>query len=252
MTDAEFSKTFQFNLVRYHQFHLTDRTTEPLDTHFVGYLVSGTAEIRTRRRKLLLRAGDVFYMPKGLLYQSLWYPAAGEEVRFYSFGFALFPTEKAYALQTLTPNEEAWQTLRDLCRCVPFREEGAGLLYRLLEQLRPTMTVSHPEKRHRKVEKAVEVMRRDPYVTVGEVAAYCGVSESGLYALFKSTLNETPNRVRRQILCERAKELLSTTDLTVEQISSQLSFSSSSYFRKVFYEHIGKTPREVYREARNI
>ncbi|MBQ1211258.1 MAG: helix-turn-helix domain-containing protein [Clostridia bacterium] len=95
-------------------------------------------------------------------------------------------------------------------------------------------------------------MRRDPYVTVGEVAAYCGVSESGLYALFKSTLNETPNRVRRQILCERAKELLSTTDLTVEQISSQLSFSSSSYFRKVFYEHIGKTPREVYREARNI
>ena len=92
LTDAEFSKTFQFNLVRYHQFHLTDRTTEPLDTHFVGYLVSGTAEIRTRRRKLLLRAGDVFYMPKGLLYQSLWYPEAGEEVRFYSFGFSLFPT----------------------------------------------------------------------------------------------------------------------------------------------------------------
>ena len=252
MTDAEFSKSFQFNLVRYHQTRVTDRTIDPLDTHFVGYLVSGTAEIRTRKGRLCLQAGDVFYMPKGLLYQSYWYPENDGEARFYSFGFAYFPTERSFALQKLTCDQTARERLDELCRCVPQRERGAGALYRFLEQVLPTMTVAHPEKRHRTVEKAIDRMRRHPHDTVRDVAEYCGISESGLYALFKSTLNETPNRVRRQILCDKAQELLCTTDMTVEQISSTLSFSSSSYFRKVFFEHVGKTPRQVYKEARNI
>ncbi len=54
----------------------------------------------------------------------------------------------------------------------------------------------------------------------------------------------SPNQYRQHILCERAMELLTTTDLTVQAISEQLRFSSPSYFRKVFFRCTGQTPRQ--------
>lgn len=42
-----------------------------------------------------------------------------------------------------------------------------------------------------------------------------------------------------------AKMLLRTTDLTVQQISEQLNFSSPSAFVQFFKKHTGKTPREI-------
>ena len=35
------------------------------------------------------------------------------------------------------------------------------------------------------------------------------------------------------------------TDKKIEEISSMLNFSSSSYFRKILKQHTGKTPREI-------
>lgn len=42
-----------------------------------------------------------------------------------------------------------------------------------------------------------------------------------------------------------AKMLLRTTDLTVQQISDQLNFSSPSAFVQFFKKHTGKTPRKI-------
>lgn len=42
-----------------------------------------------------------------------------------------------------------------------------------------------------------------------------------------------------------AKMLLRTTELTVQQISEQLNFSSPSAFVQFFKKHTGKTPREI-------
>ena len=59
----------------------------------------------------------------------------------------------------------------------------------------------------------------------------------------------TPNTQRQIILCERAVELLTTTDRPIEEISTALGFSSSAYFRKVMREHTGMTPREIRKNA---
>ena len=42
----------------------------------------------------------------------------------------------------------------------------------------------------------------------------------------------TPNQMRNQILLEKAKDILITTDMSVENISDYLQFSSPSYFKK--------------------
>lgn len=81
-----------------------------------------------------------------------------------------------------------------------------------------------------------------------QVASYCGVSQTALYNAFRQQLGITPNGMRQGILCEAARELLVTTGLSVEEISSRLGFSSSSYFRKVLFQHTGKTPLAIRKE----
>lgn len=46
-------------------------------------------------------------------------------------------------------------------------------------------------------------------------------------------------------MVQNALDLLAHTDLTIEEISSKVGFSSSNYFRKVFFDITGKTPKEV-------
>jgi len=98
------------------------------------------------------------------------------------------------------------------------------------------------------VHKATACMRQDPYAQIDQVARQVGISQSTLYSAFKKQLGITPNTMRQKILCEKARELLTTTSLSVEEVSSQLGFSSSSYFRKILQKHTGKTPLAIRKE----
>ena len=73
-----------------------------------------------------------------------------------------------------------------------------------------------------------------------------------MYHLLKTKLGKTPNRLRQEAKCQQAVKLLTCTDLSVEQISTQLGFSSSSYFRKIFHSKVHKTPTAYRKESRNI
>ena len=56
--------------------------------------------------------------------------------------------------------------------------------------------------------------------------------------------------LRGQLLLERARDLLLSTDQPVESVSDELGFSSASYFRKKFKAHFGMTPGEMRKKYR--
>lgn len=93
-------------------------------------------------------------------------------------------------------------------------------------------------------------MRNTDDFTMKDVATHCKISESGLYPIFQKVFQKTPLEMKQEILCEKAVQLLTTTDLSVEEISNRLLFSSSSYFRKILRKYTGKTPREIRKESR--
>ena len=84
----------------------------------------------------------------------------------------------------------------------------------------------------------------DPYCSNQQLASNCNISVSYLYKIFKTYEKQTPNEYRQKILCDKATELLTNTDLSIEEISRILNFSSSNYLRKVYKEHTGMSPRE--------
>ena len=60
----------------------------------------------------------------------------------------------------------------------------------------------------------------------------------------KQTLDVSPNRCIDQALLRQAKSLLSSTSLSVQQISDQLGFQNQSHFGTFFKRHTGSSPKD--------
>ena len=124
-----------------------------------------------------------------------------------------------------------------------------GDFYSVLADLLPYMQHEQITREETVCNLAIAYMTQNTGCSIAEIARHCHVSESSLYAAFRNVRNTTPNTQRQIILCERAVELLTTTDRPIEEISTQLGFSSSAYFRKVMREHTGMTPRQIRQSA---
>ncbi len=71
-----------------------------------------------------------------------------------------------------------------------------------------------------------------------------------LSRLFKSDMGINFSKYITLLRLEKSKELLKETDKTIQEISSQVGYASTSYYIKVFKEHEGITPSEYYRRVR--
>lgn len=249
MNQADFYKSFTFNIFKINRYHLTDNSKTPVPHHFFGCLIKGTAKIKAKNREINLRPGEIFYIPKGLKYQSQWFGENGKEVKFYSFGFKYLPSGKSFELQKISCSKKAQEFFNELCNHVPVTPKGVGALYSFFGEVEGDMVEADVSAVNPTVEKAMEFLRENPDMHVSRLARLCNVSESGIYLLFKRELNKTPNQVRLEFLCQRAVSLLTTTNKSVQEISDTLGFSSTSYFRKILKANSGKTPLQIRKES---
>jgi len=247
MTDAQFYNCFCFRVLEFNKYHMTDHTkTAGSPKHYLGCLLEGSGKLCVRDQTIPLSVGQVFYIPKGQKYQSHWYPSESGSVKFYSYGFELVPEtqSKLYPMQPVTLSPEAQVLFQKLTASTQINCLSIGLLYSLWGIISQTMQEAPETSRNVIIKKALEYMHAQETYSVPDIAEYCGISSSGLYALFRQQLQKTPVEVKHEILIARATELLVTTDLTVEEISNRLAFSSPSYFRKVFKTQTRKHPLE--------
>lgn len=249
MDEAKFFESFQFNIYTPARYRLTDYSKRPIPRHYFGCLVRGTAIIKSEKTELSLKPGEIFYIPKGLTYQSQWFGDEEKKIEFYSFGFGFSPTDKSFALQKIAPNAKAEELFSQLCREVPATEKGIGLLYHFFGEVCRDMKQAEKKHINPTIDLARKYMSEHTDAKISDVARHCSISQSGIYLLFKQNLNRTPNEVRLEIICDKAVELLSTTSLSVQEISDRLGFSSTSYFRKTLKAYTGKAPLEIRRES---
>jgi AraC-like DNA-binding protein len=249
LNSFNFSNYFSFNIFKFERFHLTDNSKIPTARHYFGCITKGSAEIESKHKKITIKPNEIFYIPKGLKYQSRWFAGADGQIEFYSFGFELSPINKSFVLQKVNCSKKAKKVFDELCREIPITGKGIGRLYYFFGEIADDMQQASNTYTNTVIENAMEYMDRHPDLKIADVAKHCNISESGIYALFKRNLNQTPNEVRLKILCEKAVLLLTTTDRSIQDISDTLGFSSTSYFRKTLKQHTGKTPSSVRKEA---
>jgi LacI family transcriptional regulator len=85
---------------------------------------------------------------------------------------------------------------------------------------------------------------------VGQVAAAVGLSRRVFEQRFRRALHRSPKEEMLRVRIERAKMLLSTSDLAVSLVARKSGFSSPEYFARAFRRQTGTTPRTYRRQRR--
>ena len=139
MNDMIFTNSFKFLMIAFNKFHHTDhRAGSP--SHYLGYMISGNCKITTDSQTVMIKEGDVFYIPNKCRYQSYWY--GNPEIRFISLGFSYFPNfdNKSYPVQVIPCDSTANESFFSLVNSVPLSAEDIGLFYTLVGTLMPKMS----------------------------------------------------------------------------------------------------------------
>ena len=246
MDDKTFVDSFWLNEFTFSKYHYTDNR-HGAKVNYVAYIKEGYVIFKLSDRTIRVDKGEFLFIPKGCCYESLWY---GEPiVNFYSFGFMHSPVDiEAFSIQAIEATDEAVE----LCKKVKTGRKAdslsVGYVYQLFGMLLPKMLEYKPSSKELLVKKAIKYMRNNPTFSIADIAKYCAVSESGLYASFRKVINKTPIETKNEILAEKVMGLLTTTDMTLDAICELLHFSSVSYMRRVFRNRYNMTPKEARKE----
>jgi AraC-like DNA-binding protein len=82
-------------------------------------------------------------------------------------------------------------------------------------------------------------------LTIQKVAEDLGVSYSNFRKLFKEFTGISPATYQQDLRLQRAKELLSTTNMSIKEIAYRLNFESPDYFSAKFKIKTGRRPSEL-------
>ncbi len=88
----------------------------------------------------------------------------------------------------------------------------------------------------------------DRDVGLAELAELVGLSETYLCTAFRNATGLPPHQWQKQLRIERAKELLSTTRLSVTEIGLEVGYGNPGHFATMFRAASGLTPRAWRRE----
>jgi AraC-like DNA-binding protein len=82
-------------------------------------------------------------------------------------------------------------------------------------------------------------------LTIQMVAEQMGVSYSNFRKLFKEHTGLSPATYQQDLRIQRAKELLSSTNMSIKEIAYRLNFESPDYFSAKFKQKTGRKPSDL-------
>ena len=118
-----------------------------------------------------------------------------------------------------------------------------GLMYSLERNIQLSRNQSHVDMVRRAQLRIREALESS--LTIQQVAEDMGVSYSNFRKLFKEYTGISPAIYQQDLRLQRAKELLSTTDMSVKEIAYRLNFESPDYFSAKFKNKTGRRPSEL-------
>lgn len=212
----------------------------------IGYLTRGTGIFFCNGNTYYANEGDLIYIAKDTKYYSVWY--GDPKIRFYSISFDFTHPYAFYGYR--------FQLVRGFCEDIfkkmfdSFEKDtmlSVSSMYELLNSLYPQMNLSESHIQKDEIEKAVTHIENNytSPLSIDELCGICHCSRSSLFEQFKRRTGVSPISYKHNVMIQHALDLLSHTDMTVDEISQMTGFSSSNYFRTVFNKMTGKTPKEV-------
>ena len=228
------------------------------------YITEGEGRFRSAHHQRLttVREGDMFVLFPGEWHT--YYPLVDKGWKSFWIGFKGRNMDDRVAAGFLKPEKPIYHVgfSDDIVRLYRSAYEAAvneaGYMQQLLAGL-----VNHLIGMMYSLERNIELGRNQQHVdmvsrarlliresletslSIQEVAERMGVSYSNFRKLFKEHTGLSPATYQQDLRLQRAKELLTTTDMSVKEIAYRLNFESPDYFSAKFKIKTGRRPSEL-------
>jgi AraC-like DNA-binding protein len=114
------------------------------------------------------------------------------------------------------------------------------------ERNRPELVTTDP-----RICRALELLRETRTVRVGQIASSLNLSESHFRHLFKQELGLSPTQYVKIVRLDQARELLTSSFLTIKEVAVQVGVNDISHFMRDYKALFGQTPSETRRLLRS-
>ena len=202
-------------------------------------VTQGSITYRWDGGSLVAATGDLLFLPKGCHYETITTSARDYLINFHTDAAPLPTTPVRLLSGVAGAYVDSFQRLVALklqSKQRSFQADGQLLL--LLERI-----VDHWKNGKTSFLDTALPLLAEGDLTICQVAERCGISESGFRAQFRKAMGQSPLQYRLDCKLAKAKYLLESTELPVQQIAEQLRFYDEAYFCKLFRQKTGLSPK---------
>lgn len=107
------------------------------------------------------------------------------------------------------------------------------------------------DKRHRRIDQAIQILQSNPRTQMNEVAEAVGLEPSAFSRAFKRLTGMNFSDYSRSVRVWRARTMLAESDIAITDVCFEAGFNNLSNFNRYFKMETGLTPR-AYRTAAHI
>ena len=230
--------------------------------YILHYIIDGKGFYQTGNHKFFLEAGEGFLIEPDTLtyYQAdekypwsyLWIGFSGKHAKIYLEDLGLNSMQLTFRS---SHGKELKRLILQMLKCsdgsITSRYRLQSLLYAFFAVLSKD-TDGTPDDVNSKdnfyVERAIHFFRNNysSQIKVSDIANYLCITRSYLYKLFQNSFQMSVQEFLTIFRISRAKELLSTTTLSMEHVAASCGYQNTLVFSKAFKRNMGCTPT-VYR-----
>lgn len=228
----------------------------PRPDHGIMLVLNGQIDfVSPQLDTLCAKAGNIIFLPKNTYYEAMFRIERGAVDNY----LINFESENGFEYtKPMLISEKASILCVDLfskfidemynVENISFRTKG--LFYLLLDAVLSANKAT--ESAYDTIfENAKILLEKSEDISVSQIARECSVSESGLRKIFSDKIGMSPTKFRLKEKNNKAKYLLESTDMSVEEISDKLNFYDAAYFCKIFRKQTGLSPKQ-YRQNKKL
>ncbi len=143
--------------------------------------------------------------------------------------------------------EELCEEFKKNIVCIP---ETNAVIYKILATVCKKRRKATATNRYACIKNGIELLEADSDMSISDIARACGVSECYFRRLFREYSGYSPMEFRQKHRIERAKQLLLSDMLSVNEIAAELHFADIYHFSKTFKSITGVSPSSFLRSTR--
>lgn len=219
----------------------------PRPRHGLVLMLNGSISFTAAHSVLNAVRGDIILLPKNSLYETVIPENAGETsdflINFEGDDIPVFEPTRLLSKADSKYYDIFNKTVDIMIKASESDFVIKGQLYTLLDHIVRDMDCKDRSDRYF-LEKAKGMLEDDKSYSISDIALKCGISESGFRSIFKKAYGISPIEYKMNVRLNKAKLLLHSTDMTVEEIAEALNFYDTAYFSKLFKKHTGFSPKE--------